>query len=122
MKDAIVLFAHGARDPEWARPFERIRGKMLAMAPDAAIELAFLESMPPSLEQVVEDLVARGHGRIRVMPLFMAQGGHLKQDLPEKIKMLHRRFPGLILDTSLPIGDADEVLDAIATWATRSRP
>jgi sirohydrochlorin cobaltochelatase len=119
MSDAIILFAHGARDPEWARPFQRIRDKMLARQPDAVVVLAFLELASPSLEQAVEGLVARGHSRIRVVPLFMAQGGHLKRDLPQKIEALRKRYPQLSIDASLPIGDADDILDAIANWAAR---
>ncbi len=119
MSDATILFAHGARDPEWARPFQRIRDKMLARQPDAEVVLAFLELVPPSLEQAAERLVSQGYGHIRVVPLFMAQGSHLKQNLPQKLEALRKQYPQLIIDATLPIGDADDVLDAIAGWAAQ---
>jgi sirohydrochlorin cobaltochelatase len=119
MSDATILFAHGARDPEWTRPFQRIRDKMLARQPDAMVVLAFLELVPPSLEQAVEKLVSQGYSHIRVVPLFMAQGSHLKQDLPQKLEALRKHYPQLAINASLPIGDADDVLDAIAGWAAQ---
>ena len=37
MTRAIVLFAHGARDPRWAEPFEAVAGRVRAAAPDCRI-------------------------------------------------------------------------------------
>ena len=34
--EAIVLFAHGARDPRWAEPFEAIAARIRAAAPGRA--------------------------------------------------------------------------------------
>ena len=50
---AIILFAHGARDPEWAAPFQHIKRQLQAARPDAQVELAFQEFMTPTLEQAV---------------------------------------------------------------------
>ena len=56
----IVLFAHGARDPEWARPFEEIRERVRASRPEYPIELAYLENMPPTLEEAIASLAQEG--------------------------------------------------------------
>src|SRR4051812_43945038 len=80
---AIILFAHGARDPEWAQPFKRIQQRIKAARPDATVELAFLEIMTPSLADAVLSVAQKGHRQVTVAPLFMAQGGHLKQDVPK---------------------------------------
>ena len=47
---AVILFAHGAREPEWAQPFESISDRLRAAG--MTVELAFLEVMSPSLERV----------------------------------------------------------------------
>src|SRR3954466_12577157 len=112
----IVLFAHGARDPEWARPFEAIRDSVRKQRPEHPIALAYLEAMSPTLEDAIATLVGEGASAITVFPLFMAQGGHLKQDLPrilEDIRARKRHVP-LALETA--IGDVPELLDAIASW------
>ena len=42
-KKAIILIAHGARDPEWAAPMRRVWAAIQAQRPDQRIELAFLD-------------------------------------------------------------------------------
>ena len=89
----IVLFAHGARDPEWARPFEEIRDRVRASRPEYPIELAYLELMAPTLEEAIATLADEGASAITVFPLFMAQGGHLKQDLPRILDAIRAELP-----------------------------
>src|SRR5205085_9840654 len=81
LKQGIVLFAHGSRDPHWARPFEQLAAA-LAKKIDAPVSLAYLELMPPSLDQAIAALVKDGASTIRVVPVFLGPGGHVKEDLP----------------------------------------
>src|SRR5207245_630829 len=53
---AIVLFAHGARDPRWAEPFEAVAARVRAAAPAGEVAVAFLELMAPTLAQAVDRL------------------------------------------------------------------
>lgn len=113
---AIILFAHGARDPEWAQPFKKIKGALEAKRPGITVELAFLEFMQPALPDAVAQLSTTGHRLITIAPLFMAQGGHLKNDLPKILEALRADYP-LTTITLLPaIGDVDPILEAIADW------
>jgi len=113
---ALVLFAHGARDPEWSLPFRNIQCNVADRCPGLTVELAFLELMQPALGEVLERLAATGHARITIAPLFMAQGGHLKQDLPQLLDEIRRRHPAVVLDLLPPVGEAEPVLDAIGDW------
>jgi sirohydrochlorin cobaltochelatase len=88
----IVLFAHGARDPEWARPSRR-SATACAAAPRDPIALAYLEVMSPTLEEAIATLVSEGASAVTVFPLFMAQGGHLKQDLPRILDAIRASHP-----------------------------
>ncbi len=116
MKSGLVLFAHGARDPEWAAPFHQIRRRVADARPDVAVELAFLEFMSPALPDTVSRLADAGCTTITIAPLFMAQGGHLKHDLPPLLDGLRRRHPQTTLTLLPPIGDVDVILDAISIW------
>jgi sirohydrochlorin cobaltochelatase len=112
----LVLFAHGARDPEWARPFEAIRDRIRVQRPQLPLALAYLEIMSPALEEALDELAAKGASAITVFPLFMAQGGHLKQDLPRILDDIRTRKPGLSISLETAIGEVPELLDAIAGW------
>jgi sirohydrochlorin cobaltochelatase len=116
---AIILFAHGARDSEWAAPFGIIKQQLQAARPEVLVELAFQEFMTPSLEAAVAQAAARGAKRIVLVPLFMAQGGHLKQDLPPLVGKIRRQHPQLELQVLPAIGDAPEILQAITDWVLR---
>jgi sirohydrochlorin cobaltochelatase len=118
LKEGLVLFAHGSRDPEWARPFERIAASLREKLPATAIGLAFLEH-GPSLEEVVAALVGKGAGSIRVVPLFLGQGGHVKQDLPRLVAAAGR--DGVRIHLDRPIGEQPQVVEAIACVIAAAR-
>ena len=112
----IVLFAHGARDPSWSRPFEAIRDRVRSSRPECPIGLAFLESMSPTLEEAIETLSAEGASAITVFPLFMGQGAHLKRDLPRILEAIRAAHPHVPIALESAAGDSPEVLDALAAW------
>ena len=121
-RSALVLFAHGARDPEWAGPFRAIADRVAADRGDLSVKLAFLEFQGPALPEAIAELVAAGHRSIHVAPLFMAQGGHLKNDVPKLLAEIRGRHPGLAIDLLPAIGDVPELREAIAGWLTGSVP
>ena len=120
MNHAIVLFAHGARDPEWADPFIKIRRAVESRKPGVKVELAFLEVMQPSLEEAVTRLAGSGVSRITIFPLFLAQGGHLKRDLPRLIDDIRKHHSRLGIEVAPALGEVDAILDTIAEWVCQS--
>lgn len=114
---AIILFAHGARDPEWAAPFSRIAARLRAARPGLPVQLAFLELMQPALADAVAGMAADGITHITLVPLFLAQGGHLKEDLPRLLDDIRRSHPGVTIDVTQAIGDSEVLTGAIADWA-----
>ena len=113
---ALVLFAHGARDPEWAEPFRKIKRLIAQKQPALAVELAFLEFMEPPLAHAVDKLAQAGHRSITIAPLFMAQGGHLKHDLPKILEALRASHAGVTINLLPAVGDIEAILEAIAGW------
>ena len=116
-RSAVILFAHGAREPAWALPFRRLLRRLRVGG--KAVELAFLEFMSPSLAEAAARLARGGFARITVVPLFLAQGRHLKRELPEMIEALRARHAGIKFRVTTALGDAPEVQAAIAAWIQR---
>ena len=119
---AILLYGHGARNPEWAQPFHRIRDAILARNPQALVEPGFLELMRPSFDEGVASLVDQGATAIVVVPIFMAAGSHVKKDLPQLAANAMDRHPGLVIELAAPVGEAESVLAAMADYALTARP
>jgi sirohydrochlorin cobaltochelatase len=116
MKRLLVLFAHGARDPKWAAPFERLRAITQAQSPDADVALAFLELMTPNLPDLVRQSVQAGCRDVTVVPVFFGQGGHVLRDLPAMVTQLRGEFPDVTLKVADAVGESDDVLNAIARY------
>ena len=113
----IVLFGHGARDPAWAGPMQRTAVRMAELSPGVPVELAFMEFIAPVLDVAVDRLVARGVTRISVVPVFLAQGGHLKRDVPALVSAAAARHDGVTVELVTAAGEAPAVIDAIAVYA-----
>lgn len=116
MKSALILFAHGARDPRWAAPFQRLQKLLQAQLPDREVALAFLELMSPRLSELAGDLARRGYQSATVVPVFFGQGGHVLRDLPAMVEQLQSAYPGLTLKVAKAVGEDDAVLNAIAQY------
>jgi len=48
-KNGVLMFAHGARDPRWAAPFEQIVARVRTARPEQPVRVAFLELMQPDI-------------------------------------------------------------------------
>jgi sirohydrochlorin cobaltochelatase len=116
--DVIILFAHGARDPEWARPVEAVAQRLRDRFPNRLIEVAFLEFMKPSLPEAVAHVFAQGGctsgESIQILPFFIAQGGHLRKELPEMLDALRVQHPKQVFALLPPLGELSEVQEAMA--------
>jgi len=119
-RSALILFAHGSRDPEWVRPFERLRDTVARQTPEIAVALAYLESTAPGLDDSVRALAADGVTAIRVLPLFLAMGKHLRTDIPALAERTRADFPGLTIEFLPALGEAPEFVAALCAIALRA--
>ena len=119
-RQALILFAHGARAPGWAAPFERLRELAAARLPGCTVSLAFLELMTPTLPDEVAALAAGGALRVTIVPVFLGQGGHLQRDLPALVERLRAQHPQLAIEVAGPVGEDAGVLAAMADYCVSS--
>ena len=113
-QDGLLLFAHGARDPAWARPFQAIAEQLQAQRPDLILALAYLELMSPDLQSAAETLVAQGCTHIQIVPMFLGASGHVRRDVPPLVEALRQRHPGVQWRLHDAIGEQPTVIRAMA--------
>ena len=120
IRQALILFAHGARAASWAAPFERLRELTQARLPGTTVHLAFLELMSPRLPELIATLLAGLPDGSRleatVVPVFLGQGGHVLRDLPLLLDELRQAHPQLRLKVVEAVGENPSVLAAIADY------
>ena len=117
MKRGLLLFAHGARDPRWAEPFEDVARRVRQADPSLSVQLAFLEFMTPTLREAGESLAVAGCTHVDVIPLFLGAGGHVRKDLPELLAELAAAHPQVQWRLRRAIGEVDSVIEAMARAA-----
>jgi sirohydrochlorin cobaltochelatase len=119
LKQGIVLLAHGSRDPEWSRPFQRLAADLSRRLPAVAIALCFLEH-GRSLSEGIAEVLTHGAATVRVVPVFLGQGGHVKEDLPRLVAAARRQFSQAEIRLEPPVGEQPAVIEAIAAFIASS--
>ena len=118
MRAGLILFAHGARDPRWAEPFEAIAERIRARRPGlpGRAGLPRADGARPRRGRAA-GLAAGGATRIDVVPLFLGTGGHLRNDLPPLVEALRAALPAVELHLHPAIGENEAVIAVVASAA-----
>ncbi|MDB5827221.1 MAG: cobalamin biosynthesis protein CbiX [Variovorax sp.] len=115
----IVLFAHGSRDARWREPVEAIARRLVELAPAAPVVCAYLELMAPGLPVAAAGLVAKGVSAVRIVPLFLGIGKHVREDLPGLVDGLRAAHPGVAFSLQTAVGEDARVIELLAQIALR---
>jgi sirohydrochlorin cobaltochelatase len=121
MKTGLLLFAHGARDPRWALPFEAVAAAVRSQRPAQPVCLAFLEFMAPDIRTAAGELAAAGCEQVDVLPLFLGAGGHVRKDLPPLLDELRARHERVTFTLHPAVGEAPRLVSAMAEIALTLR-
>ena len=114
---AIVLFAHGSRDPQWRLPIEAVAADIRARQPDTSVRCAYLELCAPTLPEAATDLIAAGARRIRVFPLFLGVGKHAREDLPLLVSEIRAAHPEVVVELLPTAGEYAQLTSLMADIA-----
>jgi sirohydrochlorin cobaltochelatase len=140
LPDAIILFAHGSRDPLWRKPIEAVAQQILAQQPTTPVRCAYLELCEPSLPEAVQDIVfainsiadnadfmptngpkslpkPSSQARIRIVPMFLGMGKHAREDLPQLVAQLRLAHPQISFEVSPAVGEDARLTQLLAEIA-----
>ncbi|GAA3974078.1 CbiX/SirB N-terminal domain-containing protein [Streptomyces marokkonensis] len=77
---ALVVVAHGSRDPRALSTVRALLDRVRALRPALPVRLGHIELNEPRLPGT---LAALGDGDAVLVPLLLSRGHHVKQDIPE---------------------------------------
>ena len=117
MKQGIILFAHGSRDPLWRGPIESVAARIKIRSPNSLVGCAYLELSEPDLPTFATQLIARGAHHLCILPMFLGVGKHAREDLPVLIDALRLAHPGVRIEVKASIGEEARLLDLLADIA-----
>ena len=112
---ALILLAHGSRDPLWRAPFEQIATQIRSQRGDVQVRIAYMELCEPKADSVVAELLALGVQHITIAPLFLGMGAHTREDLPALLQTLQTAHPQVRFEVLPTLGESSALLALIST-------
>ncbi|MFD9429918.1 sirohydrochlorin chelatase [Streptomyces sp. NPDC060002] len=80
---ALVVVAHGSRDPRALSTVRTLLDRVREQRPGLPVHLGHIELNEPLLSDTLADLDAHGTTDAVLVPLLLARGYHVKRDIPE---------------------------------------
>ncbi len=106
---AIIILSHGSKNKKSNKQFKRLVSK--SHNENKYIKGAFLEYGKPQFEKVVKEILNNNITDITIFPLFLFEGYHVKEDIPEKIIKLKNKYPELKFTLMEPLGLREDFSD-----------
>lgn len=117
----LILFGHGSRDPQWSAPIEAVARRAAELAaetePPTQVACAYLELTRPDLPECVAKLVGAGVTDIEIVPMFIGQGRHAREDLPRLVYDLQKQYPKVHFELRTAIGEDPRAVEWLARFA-----
>jgi len=111
----VILFCHGSSDPQWSEPFRVLTRSLQDIYDKNKVHLAFLERCEPSLVTLVEHIAKQGPAHVKILPVFLSSGKHLREDVPPMIKDFNKQYQDLSFETLPPVGQQDAFIKMLET-------
>ena len=114
---AIILFAHGSRDPLWHQPIQAVAQRIQTRDATVLVACAYLELTQPDLPQAAQQLIDQGATELCIVPMFLGVGKHAREDLPVLVEALRRAHPAVEINCQSAVGEQAALLDLLADLA-----
>lgn len=111
-KKLTILFSHGSSNEQWKKEMENLCLPSTDLATN--IRTAYMELCSPTLEDIIIEEDPEAIEEIKVLPIFLATGKHLRIDIPAQIERLSKKYR-LSINLLPPIGEDPRLADAIKT-------
>lgn len=115
---AVLLIAHGSRRAEANQELVDLAARLLNDRLYKIIEPSFLELAEPDIVTGGSACVARGAGRVLMIPYFLSAGVHIRRDLAAAREELSQQFPEVDFRLGVPLGPHD-LLDKLVRERVR---
>ncbi len=120
--DAIILFSHGSVLCGAGQNLLELAERMRERGDAAIVEPGYLNYSEPRFTETFGRVVAQGATRITVVPYFLVAGKFVREDLPEQLAAVRRRYPDVEVRVAEAIRFHPLLADALLACAERAQP
>lgn len=114
----FLLAAHGSRATSTERTLEVLAERVRALTGEDRIEIGFMEFSSRTIPGGLDALRARGCTDITVIPYFLFDGIHIREDIPFLLEAYRNQWPDLRIDMGRTIGTDDRMAQLLAEQVT----
>ncbi|MBA3021214.1 sirohydrochlorin chelatase [Propionicimonas sp.] len=100
----LVMVTRGSADPSVAQVAHELRQGLRRLRPEIQTHCAFVDQNPPSLSQILDQVIADGVGEVALVPMQLTHAVEGSLPMEELMAKAHARFPSLRLTLSRPLG------------------
>ncbi|MFP4355333.1 MAG: sirohydrochlorin chelatase [Phycisphaerae bacterium] len=110
--DAVLLLAHGSRNPQWNQPLENLLDGLVSTTGREELRICFLQFGQPDLATTLQVLGEANAKRIQILPLFFSSGGHVQKDIPAIVAEAQQKYD-LSVEVLPAVGEMPEFADML---------
>jgi sirohydrochlorin ferrochelatase len=124
MTTALLLIAHGSRQPEANDDLRHVaqvlRGTDPARMSATIVQASFLELAEPSIPEGARLCIAAGARRVVMLPYFLSAGLHVREDLQRFRDELSAAYPGAEFILAEPLGRHPLLIEIVLERAAKA--
>lgn len=114
----ILIVGHGSRQKSTEQTLEAVVEAVRLNLPEMPVEIAYMEFGEQNIPSGLSALLRQGADEIAVVPYFLFDGIHIREDIPQALEEFQAAHPHLRITMGRPLG-SDERLAAILSDRVR---
>lgn len=110
----ILILAHGSREKSTESTLREIVAMIDKRVSSCVIETAYLQFSDVNLEAGLNKLVEQGVTEIKVIPYFLFEGVHIREDIPAELEVYKQQHPDLQISMGRTLGAHHKLAEILA--------
>ncbi len=112
--NGVMILAHGSRVQSTKNTINEVVEMTKKKIGDIPLEIAYMEFCDENIEHGIKALTEKGVIHIKVVPYFLFEGIHIRQDIPEEIEKILKDYPGVTVEMGKTLGVDERLADILA--------
>lgn len=110
----VLIVAHGSRENDTEKTMETIRDYVQQELGFDQIVEAYMEFRSMNISSGLLKLMERGADDIKVVPYFLFEGVHIKEDIPQEIAKFQAEHPEVRIRFGKTLGADQRIASVLA--------
>lgn len=113
MTTAVVILGHGSKSPKALETLQMYCEMVKGASSYEIVEVASLQFNKPDLSETLDCVIEQGADRVIIMPLFLYNGIHMQQDIPQLIAEEKVKNPNVEIVVTSNLGADNRIVEIV---------